>query len=161
MTWQEDGICGDRVLTWQWHRDEDDDVESESDASHSSIDICVTSNVNSDGVLNVKTRDNTSEFRRSNRDAFRHDSIQGLIDKPNREILGSDIDDSSSEEVSETPSRHVDSVKGNSRFYSSVVGSKWERVELWVSEGKQIGRTDERWSSRHHSHTVSFRRIVD
>lgn len=162
MTWQEGGICGDRVLTWLWDREEDDDMECGSDESQSSIEDFGDSNANSDdGFSNIKRRENTSNFEENGQEALLHDSTPSLTDKPKRKISGSHIDDRSGEKVSGTQSRHVDLVKGNSGFRSSVNGSKWERVELWGSEGKQIGRTDERWSNRHHSHTVAFRRIID
>ena len=124
-------------------------MDADSDDSHASIE--------ESGDLGTRQDDGISKKDDPNLQQNAQEAC--LLDASRRNVSDRLIDEGFCENVSGAQSRHLGSWNGKSRVWSGADGGEWERVELWGSERKQIGRTDERWSTRHNSHTVAFRRM--
>ena len=144
------------MLTWRWDRDEDD-VDGDSDGSNASIEECGDLNTSRDDDF-IKNRD--FDLQQKAQEGPLQDATSCSLDASECNVLDRFIDEGFCENVRGSQLRHLGLRIEKSRFGSTSGGGvKWERVELGGSERKQIGRTDERWSSRHNSHTISFRRM--
>lgn len=145
------------MLTWRWDRD-DDDVDDDVDDSHASVE-----EFENDG----SAKKDDPHLQRNAQTALSHqcqDSMSTLLDASRSDVSDRFIDQGFCKNARSAQMTHLglgdeESSRGRSSGGGSEMG--WERVELWGGERKQIGRTDERWSSKHHSHTVAFRRVSD
>lgn len=131
-------------------------MDSDSDDSDESIEECRDPDRSRDDDIMQKEDFN---LQHNAQEAPLQDATSRPLDASRRNVSDRLIDEGFCESMSEGQSRHLGLRNGKSRVWSDVGGAEWERVELWGCERKQIGRTDERWSSRRNSHTVAFRRM--
>ncbi|KAL2642051.1 hypothetical protein R1flu_009638 [Riccia fluitans] len=127
----DDGICGDPWLTWGCRASGDESSSDTSSHGNSYLDARST----------YELQDSRSFSN------YGPGKAAAIIESPFEENESNDLNSAVSiDRISSEPLRPYEA-------------DGWVRIELENLSKLQICRTDERWSTYRHSHTVSFRRL--